>query len=278
MQHYPIDPAELIAFHREHFGDAVMTHPAPPAPQPPAPPAPAPAPPAPPAPQPPAPSPADGSVPDDAPELAHLTPEERAALGDAGRRAIIRERQSAAAAEQARRDAETARAAAEQARRDAEAEAQRLRVAQLPADQQAIELARQEAAEAARREAEQANATQLATERASRILAEARATALEAGARPERLAAFVRVLDLSGVATATGEIDEARLRQIVDAELEATPEFRRADVAPPPRRAAPGSGQGAQPPAPVDQNAKVAETVGAMQKALGRRPAPAPQQ
>lgn len=176
--------------------------------------------------------------------------------------------------------------AAERDRRQAaesrEAELQRqleaARIAGLPADQQALEQARTEAAAAARREAEQQSSGTIAAERAARIMAEVRAEAVLAGVRvdeqetegqPSRLDRFVRLLDLSQLQLgADGSVDRASIRTLIDRELEALPEFR--NGAAPPRRAAPGAGQGAQPPAAADVTAQVQSTLGAMQQALGK--------
>lgn len=141
------------------------------------------------------------------------------------------------------------------------------------AERQRAQAADGEAAAAVRAEMESALTSaraQAATAIAHTVRADARRLAVSAGVRDDRAETFLRLLDLTGVVITDGVPDGAGIAAVVSAALDEAPEFRATSGAP--RRAQPGSGQGASPVPSGDTQAEVSDILRRMQQAVSIKP------
>ena len=139
-------------------------------------------------------------------------------LGESGKKALSNERkarrdaQKAARAEKRRADAAEARAAR------AEDRLQKIAAGEAEVDVDDVrQQLRGEIEDEVRRELAEERAT-IAAERA----------ALAAGVKPKRVAKFVKLLDLDDALNDDGTVDREALKELIDDELEALPEFKAA--------------------------------------------------
>lgn len=152
----------------------------------------------------------------------------------------------AAGASEAERAAKEAVVRAEAA----EKRAKELEEATQSESEKALTKAREEGAAEAKKASDEREAAINAKANQRLVAAEAKLQAIEAGVKSDRVAKFLRLIDVTSVTVDDdGNVDTKTLRKLVDDELEATPEFK-AEAG-----RAPGSAPGGKPPAgdkPVD--------------------------